>query len=333
MTATKHAIPTIDFAPFLAGGEAGRRSVAAAVGAAAETYGFMTLVGHGIPKATVDATFAAAVDFFDLPDAAKLAVQEKQTNRGFQPLFDNISKEGKKSGAEAFSMGHPVPPSDPSLLALPFYAATPWPDRPGFRDGLVACYLAMFGLAERVLEAMALHLGAAPDFFAKVSRNTYSNMRVIHYPPRERIATVTDIGVQAHEDQGLVTLLIQDMNGGLSVRGPEEEWLPVVPNPDAVVVNVAKLMTRWTNGRFKSAMHRVTNTSGRERYSIPLFVHPDYRQVIDARDLAAPGEEIRFEPIVAGETVYANFARQRVSWGATVPPSAPGSAPAPVQQA
>jgi len=76
-------------------------------------------------------------------------------------------------------------------------------------------------------------------------------------------------------------------------------------------------MTWWTNGRYKSALHRVINTSGRERYSIPLFVHPDFRQVIDARDLAAPGAEIRFEPIVAGETVYANFARQRVSWGAT----------------
>lgn len=316
---TRHAIPTIDFAPFLAGGEAGRRSVAAAIGAAAETYGFMTLVGHGIRRATVIDTLAAAIDFFNLPDATKLAVQERQTNRGFQPLFDNISKEGKKSGAEAFSMGHPVPPADSSLLVLPFYAPTPWPAQPGFRESLEACYFAMFGVAERVLEAMALHLGAAPDFFAKATRNTYSNMRVIHYPPRERIAEITDIGVQAHEDQGLITVLIQDMNGGLAVRGPEEAWLPVVPNPDAAVVNVAKLMTRWTNGRFKSALHRVVNTSGRERYSIPLFVHPDFRQVIDARDLAAPGTEIDFEPIVAGETVYANFARQRLSWGAAMP--------------
>ena len=313
-TPIKHEIPTIDFQPFREGSDAERRAVAERMGAAAETYGFMSLVGHGVPAPVVQGTFDAAATFFELPDETKLRVQEQRNNRGYQPLFDNVYPGQKPSGAEAFSMGHPVPPSDTSLLSLPFYAQTPWPESAGFRDRLTACYNALYGLSRGVLRSFAMHLGKPEDFFDRVSGNTYSNMRVIHYPPAERIADITDIGVRPHEDQGLITLLIQDMNGGLSVLGPDKAWLPVVPNAQAIVLNVAKLMTRWTNGRYRSAVHTVVNKSGRERYSIPLFVHPDYHQVIDPRDFAAANETINFDPIVAGDQVYANFARQRVSW-------------------
>lgn len=314
---TRYAIPTIDFAPFLAGTEPQRREVATALGEAAETYGFMTLVGHGVPAPVIADAFQAGMEFFALPLEAKMAIQERRTNRGYQPMFDNVRPGEKPSSAEAFSMGHPVPPSDPALLDLPFYAPTPWPDVPNFRQRAEACYREMFALAQSVLRAFALHLGVAPDFFDQLSRNTYSNMRLIHYPPQETVAHITDVGVRPHEDQGLITLLVQDMNGGLAVRGPDGEWLPVVPRPDAVVLNVAKLLTRWTNGRYRSALHRVINTSGRERYSMPLFVHPDFHQVIDPRDLVGGEPDPRFAPIVAGEQVYANFARQRASWQTT----------------
>jgi len=313
-----HVIPTIDIAPLLGGAPAARRAVAAAIGQAAEAYGFMKLVGHGVPQAVIDDTFRAAVDFFGQPEEAKRPFQERRTNRGFQPMFDNARPGEKPSGQEAFSMGHPVPPSDPALLGLPFYAATPWPGVALFRQRLEATYFELFRVAESVLETFALHLGAAPDFFANVSRNTYSNMRVVHYPPQEAVQHVTDVGVRPHEDQGLLTLLIQDMNGGLDVMGPDSEWLPVVPDERAIVLNVGKLLTRWTNGRLKSALHRVVNRSGRERYSIPLFVHPNYHQVIDPRDFGGD-EPARFAPIVAGEQVYANFARERKSWAEPAP--------------
>jgi isopenicillin N synthase-like dioxygenase len=318
------AIPTLDFSGFLSGTPDQRKAVAQSLGEAFERYGFVQLVGHGVPQATIDATFAAAEAFFDQPEDFKRQVQDRRTNRGFIPMFDGIAEATKKpNGQEAYSVGHLWRPEDPELLALPLYAATPWPDMPGFRARLEAYYTAMYTLSQQILAASAIHLGVAEDFFAEASKASYSNMRIIHYPPAEKVAEVTDIGVRPHEDQGLVTLLVQDMNGGLSVLGPSGDWLPVVPNRDAMVINVGKLLKRWTNGRYKAALHKVFNASGRERYSMPLFVHPSWHTRIDPQTLvgeAPAGPE--FEPIVAGEQVYKNFMAQRKSWQDAAPTAA-----------
>lgn len=309
-------IPTIDFAPFLHGNEAERAAVARALGETFERYGFVSLTGHGMDEAAIAGAFATAESFFALPEAEKRLVQDKRNNRGYVPMFDSQEPGKKPSGQEAFSLGHPTRPADPALQALPFHAITPIPARPeGFEAALQGCYRTMFALGERILEAVALHLGREPGFFAEMSRETYSNMRIIHYPPQEQVAAVTDVGVRAHVDEGLITLLIQDMNGGLSVLAPDGVWLPVVPDPKAIVVNVGKLLRRWTNGRFNAALHQVVNSSGRERYSIPLFVHPSYNTRIDPMTLlgeAPAGEE--FAPIIAGEQVFANFLARRPSW-------------------
>jgi isopenicillin N synthase-like dioxygenase len=308
-------IPTLDFTPFREGDAAARADVAQRIGAAFERYGFIQLIGHGVPMPVVDGAFAAAEAFFDRPEDWKRIVQDRRNNRGYVPMFASATPGTKPGGHEAFSVGHFARPTDPALLELPFHAATPWPDMPGFQDRLEACYRAMYGLSQQILRATAMHLGAPEDFFEEAAVASYSNMRVIHYPPAEAVAETTDIGVRAHEDEGLITLLIQDMNGGLSVLGPAGDWLPVVPNRAAMVINVGKLLRRWTNGRYRAAMHMVVNRSGRERYSIPLFVHPSYHTRVDPMSLVGqPPAGPEFEPIVAGEQVYANFKARSLAW-------------------
>lgn len=77
---------------------------------------------------------------------------------------------------------------------------------------------------------------------------------------------------------------------------------------------VGRLLRLWTNGRYTSAIHRVVNRAGRSRQSIPLSMHSNFHQCVDPADFAAPGEKLRFEPVVAGEHTYSDFARQRPSW-------------------
>lgn len=71
---------------------------------------------------------------------------------------------------------------------------------------------------------------------------------------------------------GAITLLLQDSSGGLEVlEESTNTWHAVAPNPDAYVVNIGDMLSMWTKGIYKSAMHRVINKSGGDRYSIPFF--------------------------------------------------------------
>jgi isopenicillin N synthase-like dioxygenase len=307
-------IPTIDVSALFGADAAEREKVVAALGAAAEADGFALVVGHGIDFAIFAAGFDAGRRFFELPDAYKRSIREKRSNRGYQPMYDNLRPDGQPSAQEGYTIGHPRPPTDPALLALPFHSSTPWPPVQGFREAFESLYWALFALGERLLGALATHLGAPDDFFQAALVDTYSHLRINHYPPQENVAHVTDEGVFAHRDESLLTLLLQDENSGLQV-GRGDIWIPVAPDPRAVVVNVGKMLRHWSGGRYNAALHRVVNRSGRDRYSIPLFMHPGFHTIVDPRDLTGATDEVSgFPPIVAGETVNASFATTRKSW-------------------
>ena len=61
----------------------------------------------------------------------------------------------------------------------------------------------------------------------------------------------------AHTDYGSITLLFQDMAGGLQVLSPKGTFVNATPIEDTIVVNAADLLTRWSNDTIKSTKHRV----------------------------------------------------------------------------
>lgn len=97
-----------------------------------------------------------------------------------------------------------------------------------------------------------------------------ASLRLLHYPPQ----TTTDerqLGVGAHTDFGAITLLLQDENPGLQILDASNEWIPILPNLDAYVVNIGHMLAMWTKGLYKSGVHRVFNRGLKDRYSMPFF--------------------------------------------------------------
>ena len=68
------AIPIIDVSDLVAGDAAGTARVAAEIGAACREVGFFYVVGHSVPAALMQRTFAASRAFFAEDEADKKAV-------------------------------------------------------------------------------------------------------------------------------------------------------------------------------------------------------------------------------------------------------------------
>lgn len=316
-------LPVVDLHPFLFGNAAERLAVAQQIADACENYGFFYLRRHGVPSETIAGGFAAARQIFERPLEERLAcrVTTPRQNRGYQPMFDTAAGGGVSDFKESFDMGFPLPHDDPDMAAgLPFHAPNAWPDLPDFQPQVHGLYFALLHCGRQVLRAMALALGTDENFFVGHCEKPTTNLRLIHYPP-QAADPEAGIGARAHADKGLITLLLNDTVGGLHVLSSERQWIVAPPDPQAIIVNVGDLMTRWTNGRFRSALHRVVNATGHERFSIPQFHHPSFHTVVDPLALT-PEAKPRFEPVVAGEFVASGFKRDRKSWaGAETSPA------------
>ena len=76
---------------------------------------------------------------------------------------------------------------------------------------------------------------------------------------------------------GLLTLLLQDQNGGLEIR-TESGWIDAPPIPGSFVCNIGDMLERMTGGRYRSTPHRVAlNTTGRDRLSSTFFFDPNFQ--------------------------------------------------------
>ena len=106
------------------------------------------------------------------------------------------------------------------------------------------------------------------------------------------------------------TLLLSSAAPGLEILfppSPETDdrpcWRACPVREGTLTVNVADFLQRWTNGLYKSTVHRVVSKPGQgERYSVPFFFSINYDADVQALPEAVVGEST-FRPMKAGEYV------------------------------
>lgn len=248
----------------------------------AET-GFGVVRDHGIPADLIDRAWALCREFFALPEEVKHRYHLKGTGgaRGYTPFGTEQAKDAQVVDLKEFwHVGRTLPAGDPLER---FMAPNVWPDEvPGFRETMEDIYAAFEASGARILQAIAISLGEAPDFFADSVRQGNSVMRLLHYPPLAPGAPEGAIRAAAHEDINTITLLLGAEESGLQLKTAEGEWISVAPPEGALVVNIGDMLQRLTNGYLKSTSHRVVNPVGeaarRPRFSMPFFLHfrPDF---------------------------------------------------------
>ncbi|KAI7172470.1 Clavaminate synthase-like protein [Hortaea werneckii] len=293
-------IPLIDFSAFTLSDEATKRSTAQAIVNGFQKAGFIYLKNHGISKPDVTTTFSESAKFFERPMDQKLAMgwTTPEANRGYsQPgrekttdLKSAAEIEAKRAeeGAdlkESFEIGREGEPKHPNH----------WPDQfdedgKVFKERMLEFHDRCRKLHMSVMQAIAVGLGIDEDWFDPYCDGGDNTLRLLHYPAVK--STVFEqnkntVRAGAHTDYGSITLLFQDMAGGLQVLSPNGNFIDATPIEDTIVVNAADLLARWSNDTIKSTKHRVVEPPTKAdmhpaRYSIAYFCNPNFESFIDA---------------------------------------------------
>ena len=238
--------------------------------------GFCYIRGIGVRQDLVDGVFEASRRFHAQSRAAKDAIAMNRFHRGYMAPktsvleTSSVARVTRPNDSESFMLMHEVPQDDPRY-GRPLDGPNQWPDLPGFREPVEAYERAMHAFCLRFLRPLALALDLPADWFAPYFGQPTTFLRLLHYPPQPPDSPDDAFGSAPHTDYGFVTVLVQDSQGGLEVRRHDGSWLPAPPISGTWVVNVADMLSRWTNGRWQSTPHRVKNLSGGDRYSCPYF--------------------------------------------------------------
>ena len=293
-------IPILDLGPFLAGEDGAAEKTAAELRYALEQLGFFYILNHGVAENLRDHLLEQTAAFYRLPLERKLPLKINAYGVGYVPNRGQLLKTSpyytgtkKPDVCEALILQRDWGPGSETRR-------NPWPDHlPLFRQAVQDFFEATEDLAIRMLPLYALALGLERDFFAhKFRKYKALNALRVSYMPPDRLAD-DEFNVGPHTDGSFMTLLATSDQLGLEILSPSGRWLKMPLIPNAFVVNAGDLLTRWSNGRVRSTPHRVINTSGQDRYSIPLFVQPTAHTLIDCLPTCCGPDHPPQEPPIA----------------------------------
>ncbi|WOK98630.1 hypothetical protein Cni_G07342 [Canna indica] len=239
---------------------------------ACASWGAFQVTGHGVPLGLLRSAEAAARRLFTLPLSQKLrAARREDGSVGGYGAARISCFFPKLMWSEGFTIaGSPLD-----------NARELWPGDPAaFCDVIEEYKKQMQRLAHRLTRLMLTSLGLAEgdidwaglieEMSAVVQLNSYPAC-----PDPDRA-----MGLAAHTDSTLLTVLYQSNTSGLQVLHPMNQdrpsrWVTVPPIPDALIVNVGDLFQILSNGRYRSAVHRVIVNRTSHRVSVAYMCGPE----------------------------------------------------------
>jgi isopenicillin N synthase-like dioxygenase len=327
----KSVVPVIDMAPYFAGTPEGKRQVAAELDRACRDVGFYVVVGHGVDAQLIEQIELVSREFFNLPIDEKMKVHIGDTPGavGYAAVGDTALAYTRGQVAppdlnESFQIAKVDATDDPyfqSAAARGLIPRSRWPERPSALKGLYTkYYLRMGGLAADLMRLSALALDLPETYFDDKIDRHISRLNVRLYPEQKVAPLPGQLRAAAHTDYGTVTILKPgDRVGGLQFADVQNNWHDVPVIPGSFVVNQGDLMARWTNNRWRSALHRVANppeeaNGGSRRLSVIFFHHPNYDTTVSCLPTCVtPGATPSYEPIAVSDYYMMKKSQQQAA--------------------
>lgn len=257
---------------------------------ATRDVGFFYLAGTGISPELEARLLQAAKDFFALPEAEKLAIENVTSPhfRGYTRVGGELT-QGRVDWREQIDIGPErdaiTDPDGPGYNRL--VGPNLWPAaQPELREVVTEWHDRLTEISRTLLRAWALSLGAEEEYFDRHFGDPQTLIKIVRYPGKDD--PTPQQGVGAHKDSGVLTLLwVEPGKGGLQVQR-DGEWVDAPPVPGAFVVNIGELLEYATQGYLTATNHRVISPRyPDERISVPFFFNPALDAVLPIIDLPA----------------------------------------------
>ena len=242
---------------------------------ACEDHGFFFLKNHGMEKEITE-MWKESKAFFNLSRKEKLKIIRTDENPlGF---YDRELTKRKRDLKEVFDYMRPRKDSKDY---------NQWPSSQKFQQTMLNFFEKASDVADITLGLVFRSIKTSFSVFPSGDKKT-STVRLNYYPvddplnleEKDNTLSLGDMALHHHTDPGILTLLLQDMSGGLQTYSKESGWIDIPPEKDTIVVNLGDAMQVWTNDKYVAALHRVTTRVFSERYSTPYFFNPSNDAVI-----------------------------------------------------
>ncbi|CAI9104094.1 OLC1v1002706C1 [Oldenlandia corymbosa var. corymbosa] len=255
------SIPIIDFS-FLSSTDSEQRLKAIQeLGKACQDWGFFMVVNHGIPERLIKAVIEVVDEFFNLPEEEKM---EYETKHVLDPIRYGTSFNASKE--QTFFWRDYL-----KVLVHPHFHS---PNNPKHFSELMMEYCQRTrDLASKLVGGISQSLGLEEDYIHKNLELESSQQIFIanYYPPCPQPELA--MGMPPHSDHGLLTVLLQNGVGGLQIRHGGK-WVNVNALPNSFLVNTGDHLEIFSNGRYKSVLHRAVVNNKAKRISIAVANGP-----------------------------------------------------------
>ncbi|KQJ84914.1 flavanone 3-dioxygenase 2 [Brachypodium distachyon] len=272
--AASGALPIVDLAPFFAAGDSAESGNGVARARATEDVreaclatGFFRVVNHGVPRELMARALELSAAFFAIPDDEKAKARSPDASASLPVGY-------------ARQPAHSADKNEYLLVFNPGLWLNAYPAEPaGFREALEECYEKLTELGLLIQEILNECMGLPTGFLAGYNGDrSFDFLAALRYFPSS--STEDSNGLSAHEDGNVATFVLQDDVGGLEVLGDDSNggWILAEPVEGSIVVNVGDVVQVLSNGKFRSATHRVVRKPGLpHRHSLAFFltVHGD----------------------------------------------------------
>ncbi|CDP08458.1 unnamed protein product [Coffea canephora] len=279
------SLPTIDFSnPGLKPGAPEWDLVKDQVRKALEEYGCFEALFDKIPLELQKSLFDALEELFDLPLQTKVRNSSKKPFHGYVgqypmvPLYESM-------GIDDATISEKVE-SFTDLL---------WPEGNSNFCKTVHSYSDQLSDLDKIVRRMILESLGAEKYMDEHMDSTNYLLRVMKYKGPQ--TTEPKLGLNAHTDKNIVTILSQNQVQGLELLTKDGHWIDVKPSPGSFIVMIGDSLLAWTNGRLHSPYHQVMMTGNEARYSAGLFSIPKAGYIIKApEELVDEEHPLLFKP-------------------------------------